>query len=365
MSYRASLGHWPPAVLLSLILISCGGAESEPEPVVRPVRYQQVFSTGGNRVRAFSGIARAGVESRLSFKVSGTVRQVAVAVGDSVRAGQLIAQLDPEDFRLQAQQAQASLTQARARERSARADYLRARQLYENNSISLSELDAARAASESAESTVRLYDQALELARLQLSYTSLTAPIDGAVAAVSVEQNENVQQGQSVVLLTSGSQLEVEVAVPEVLISQVREGSEVRVRLDALPDRRFDAVVTEVGVAATGAGMTYPVRVRLRESDPDIRSGMAAEVDFLFQSSDQRVLYLVPPAAVGEDREGRFVYVAEPTEGELAVVRRRPVEIGELIADGLEILEGLDDGDRVITAGWSKIEDGMTVRLSI
>jgi len=350
------------AVLLGYALSGCGG-EEQVETVLRPVRYQQVFASGGERLRSFSGTAQAGVESRLSFKVAGTIRSIPVTVGDSVASGALIAELDPEDYRLQVQQAQAALAQAEAQARKADADYARARQLYENNTLSRAELDAYRTAAESAEQSVRAAEQSLELARLQLSYTRLTAPVAGAVAAVNVEANENVQPGQPVVLLTSGSRLEVVVDVPEVLISRIREGDRVAVTFDALPDRRFPAVITEVGVAATGAGLTYPVTVLLQDSDPDIRSGMAAEVAFRFEYQGQRELYLVPAMAVGEDREGRFVYVVEPTDSGVGVVHRRGVTVGDLTAGGIEVFEGLADGDRVITAGVSKIEDGQAVRL--
>jgi RND family efflux transporter MFP subunit len=359
---RARFASLTVGLIAASLLQACGEQE-QPEPVIRPIRYQEAYSTGGNRVRAFSGTARAGVESRISFKVPGTIRRLAVEVGDSVRARQLIAELDDQDYRIQVQRADAGLAQARARARNAEADYARARQLYENANLSRSELDAARTGSESAASSVNAYERELELARLQLSYTRLTAPVAGAVASVNVEVNENVQTGQTVVLLTSGSNLEVEVGVPGVLITQIAEGDDVRTSFDALPGSTFPGTVTEVGVAATGAGMTFPVTVRLAESGTDLRPGMAAEVGFLFESESQRIVHLVPSAAVGEDREGRFLFVVEPTEADLGIVRRRAVSVGELTPDGLEILEGLADGDRVVTAGWSKIEDGLQVRL--
>jgi RND family efflux transporter MFP subunit len=359
---RARFASLTVGLIAASLLQACGEQE-QPEPVIRPIRYQEAYSTGGNRVRAFSGTARAGVESRISFKVPGTIRRLAVEVGDSVRARQLIAELDDQDYRLQVQRADAGLARARAQARNAEADYARARQLYENANLSRSELDAARTGSESAASSVNAYERELELARLQLSYTRLTAPVAGAVASVNVEVNENVQTGQTVVLLTSGSNLEVEVGVPGVLITQIAEGDDVRTSFDALPGSTFPGTVTEVGVAATGAGMTFPVTVRLAESGTDLRPGMAAEVGFLFESESQRIVHLVPSAAVGEDREGRFLFVVEPTEADLGIVRRRAVSVGELTPDGLEILEGLADGDRVVTAGWSKIEDGLQVRL--
>ncbi len=348
--------------LAGSLLASCGG-EEQTETVLRPVRYERVYATGGSRVRVFSGTARAGVESRLSFKVPGTLRRLTVQVGDSVRAGQLIAELDAEDYRLEVERAQAALAQARAQARNAEVSYERTRLMYENNTAAKSDLDAARAASESAQATVSAYEQSLQLAELQMSYTRLTAPVAGAVAAVNVEVNENVSPGLAIVLLTSGSRLEVDVSVPEVLIAQVQESDTARVTFDALPEREFAAVVTEVGVAATGTGTAFPVTVLLEEADPDIRSGMAAEVGFRFGRQGEREVYLVPSAAVGEDRQGRFVFVVEPTEAGQGTVQRRAVEIGDLTPEGFEIVAGLSDGDRVVTAGVSKIEDGMPVRL--
>lgn len=360
MSNHSTIGF--RAAALAVLLIACGGDE-EPEAVLRPVRYEQVFSTGGSRTRTFSGTAQAALESSLSFKVPGTIERLPVQVGDSVQRRQLIAALDDQDYRVQVQEAEAALARARAQERNSEANYERVRLLYENNTASKSDLDAARANFESAAATVEASDQRLQLARLQLSYTRLTAPVAGAVASVDVDVNENVNPGQPIVMLTSGARHKVEVGIPEVLIGQIRAGDPVTVTFDALPERSFAALVTEVGVAATGMGTTFPVTVLLNQADSDIRSGMAAEVAFRFESSDQRERFIVPAYAVGEDRAGRFVYVVEPTQEGKGVVRRRAVESGEITAEGIEIFEGLSDGDLLVTAGVSRIQDGLAVRL--
>ena len=342
---------------------SCGGGEEQVTETLRPVRYVEVYSTGGSRVRTFSGVARSGVESNLSFKVQGTVRSIPVKVGVQARSGQLIARLDPEDYQLKVQQAEASLSQATAQEQKAKADLERVRALWENQNASKSELDAARATSESASASAQSSRKALELARLQLSYTRLKAPAAGSIASVDVEVNENVQAGQRIVMLIAGSQIEVEVGIPEILISQIKTGSGVTVTFDALPNTTNSATVTEVGVAATGFATTFPVTVRLNNADSDVRSGMAAEVAFQFQSNDPRERIIVPAVAVGEDRSGRFVFIVEPASGDTAVVKRVTVQIGELLADGLEVFGGVTDGDLVVTAGVSKIQDGQKVKL--
>jgi RND family efflux transporter MFP subunit len=237
--------------------------------------------------------------------------------------------------------------------------------LYENNSASKTDLDAARAGQESSDAAVQASQKELELARLQLTYTRLTAPTAGDIARVDVEVNENVGVGQTVVILTAGSEIEVEVSMPEILISQVVADEEVQVEFDAIPDRVYFARVTEVGVAATGMVTTFPVTVRLAETDPGIRPGMAAVVSFAFESEDQRERYLVPTVAVGEDRDGRFVYVVEPVPEEpgYGIARRRAVTVGEITAEGLEVFRGLSDGDLVVTAGVSLITDGLKVKI--
>jgi len=358
-----------PSVLTRLVpvvaLALAGCAEQVvPKEPLRPVRTMQVFATGTERVRSFSGTARASRESRLSFKVPGTVELLNANVGDRVRAGQVLARLDPQDYRLRVEDGDAALARARAEARNAEANYARLRDLYENENASLNDLDAARAGYESATAAVDSVEKKLEQARLQLSYTELNAPTAGAIAAVPVEVSENVQSGQTVALLTSGDRPEVEIGMPEVFIARIREGQTVEVTFDALSQRRFGAVVTEVGVASTGMATTFPVKVRLDQEAAEVLPGMAAEVHFRFAGQGDRELMVVPAFAVGEDRDGRFVYVVEELGNGVGRAVRRDVSVGTLTSDsGLEILRGLVDGERVITAGVSRIQDGREVRL--
>lgn len=373
--------HRPQALLLAatipLFLAAC---DKPPvvETVLRPVRYEMVSTSQGARLRTFAGVARAGVESNLSFRVAGTVERVAVSVGQQVRRGRVLARLDPTDYELKVQEAVAGLAQAEAASRNAEADYDRVRGLYENNNASRRELDGARANSESSQAQVDAAQKRLEQARQQVSYCNLLAPVDGTVASVSVEVNENVNAGQKLFLLNAGSDTEVEVALPEAVISQVEVGQKVEVIFDALPGRTFEAEVIEAGVAAVGTATTFPVTAELTESDPDIRSGMAAEVEFRFSTAATSGRLLVSPVAVGEDRSGRFVFVLETTQrapgadagvdggadaGATAVVHRRDVTVGELTGDGLEILSGLEDGELVVTAGVRRLTDGEEVKV--
>lgn len=341
----------------------CGKEEVQVEPALRPVRTVTVGSTTAGRQRTFSGTAHAGMESKLSFKVAGNVKRIAVKVGDRVKPGALIGELDAKDYSLQVEQAKASLAQAQAQLRNAQAAFKRTRELYANRSASKSEFDAARAGAESAEAAVNASKKQVQLLRQQLGYTRLTAPVAGSIADVKVENNENVAAGQVVAVLTSGKDIEVRVSVPEVVISKVKKGSQVKVRFDAVPGKEFSAVITEVGVSSVGKGTTFPVTARLNKTDPSVRAGMAAEVTFEFEKKADSKRIIIPGVAVGEDRKGRFVFLVEKAAEGVGVVRRKVVEAGELTGEGLEITRGLKDGDVVVTAGLRFLEDGLKVRL--
>lgn len=348
-------------VIASLIYFSCGN-ENEIKEIIRPVRTEQVFSTGGERLRTFSGTVQSGKESKLSFKVSGTIQDLLVEIGTKVRKGHLLIQLDPTDYEIRVNEAENARDLARATEIQASSNYERVRALYENRSASKSSLDAARAAYESAHEQDNIAKKRRKLARNQLEYTSLRAPSTGAISDIMCEENENVQAGQPLLILTSGTDLEVKIAMPEVLISKVHEGDEVTVTLDALDNKRFKGKISEVGVASVAYTTTYPVMVKFLETDPAILPGMAAEVIMKFESGLDRECYIVPPASVGEDRLGRFVYIVIPADDTLGIVYKKSVEIGELTPEGLEVLEGLKDGEYLVTAGVSRVQDSLIVK---
>ena len=147
------------------------------------------------------------------------------------------------------------------------------------------------------------------------------------------------------------------------LISQIREGSAVTVTFDAVQNEQFDGTITEVGISTTENSGTYSVTVKVAGDTEKIRAGMAAEVTFTSESSSGRNVIIVPSRAVSSDRNGRFVYVTVPAEEDLAFIERKDVTEGDFVADGIEVIEGLEDGDRVVTAGLSKISTGMKVKL--
>jgi len=347
-----------------LILAACGKPDEAVEERLRPVRYVTVSDDSVIRGRSFSGTSKSSRESRLSFKVAGTINNAPVQIGQRLSAGDLIAEIDPASYVLQAQQAQATLVEAQANNRRATANYERTKGLYANDNASLNDLESARAQAESAGAVVGAASKALEIARLNVSYTKLMVDTDCSIASLDIEVNENVASGQRVAVVSCGDAFEVTLDLPESLIGSVDETTPVSVHFGSIPDQEFSGIISEIAVALAAGSAAFPVVIKIAESHPSLRSGLAADVTFQFDSAADEGRVVIPVTAVVKDPNGTFVFIAEPAEiaGE-AIVRHRTVKLGELSQLGIEVVDGLDVGDRVITAGVSIIRDGQRVLL--
>ncbi len=353
-------------ICLSLFLLSaCDKQKDKVEPRLRSVKYQIIRAGTNGSSRTFPGLAKANIEANLSFRVAGAIQSLPIKVGDHLQAGQVIATLDASQYELQAQQAKASLAQATAALRNARAAYERVKGLYENNNASRGDLDSSRASADSNAAQVRAARKALELAYLNITYTQLKTSNPCDIAEVNVSDNENVSSGQSIVKVTCGNTLDVEVAVPGNYIAAIKKNMPVKVTFSVLPGELFSATVSEVGVASISGGSTFPVTVTLDEKPDRLRSGLAADVSFTFPIKTAKTFITIPTVAVSEDAQGRFVYIVETSDSEnIGIVKRRTVSIGELTPEGLKIIEGLSVDDKVVIAGITVIRDGLKVRLN-
>ncbi len=362
----------PYAPAAALALAACMGSAPPPaeEPEPRPVKYLEVAAQDDTRTRTFAGFAKTRIRSALGFRVGGTVQRVYVEEGDLMAKGYLIAELDPIDFELQVREIEASLAEAKAREALADSEFQRIQRLYEKDNASQGDFDSALAKQKSARAGVDAVERKLERARRQREYTRLRAPFDGAVAAVKIREGESVQAGTPVVEALTGEKPQVEIAVSEIAVADIRRGASAKVRLSAIPGKTFHGRVTTLGVAPGEGVTTYPVTIELdrsweqlagRSGSPPLRPGMAVEAEMQFGGGAS--IYVVPANAVAVDREGKFVYVVESSGGEVGTVARRSVETGRLVPAGLEIVSGLSVGEKVITAGLSRVEDGQPVRL--
>ncbi|MDY0164545.1 efflux RND transporter periplasmic adaptor subunit [Desulfobotulus sp.] len=350
-------------LLCTLLFFSgCGQKTEDLQPELRPVRHEILTLQSLSETRTFTGQARPASEIRLGFRIAGQIVDLPVKMGDAVMQGQLIARLDDRDDRLSLSELQAVLENTKAQRNTAAAALERVRSLYARDNVALSEYETAKSRYAAAAADYEATLQRIALQESRLSYASLLSPAAGRIASVNAENNENVQAGATVVTLSTDDAMLVRAGVPEAYISRIHPGDPVALRFSALPERRFTGRVYEVSYVSD-AQSTYPVTVRIQEPDSRIRPGMPAEVTFHMSDDLHEKHILVPLFAVMEDPEGRFVWVLLPGEREgTAVIHRRPVTLGDLIGERMVVTEGLKAGERVVTAGVSRLAEGMVVR---
>lgn len=352
-------------ICAALVVTACAEPEQAYVPGPRPVKTIVVESPRGQVERSFSGMAKAARDTALSFRVAGSLQDLPVQVGQRVQAGELIARLDPRDFELKVMELEAQTARARAAFNQARADYERVRGLYEVGSVSKSDLDQAQAGFETAQAQLAAVNKNQDQVRQQLSYTRLTAPTAGSISQVPVENFQTVQAGQPVAILSTNEDLEFEVGIPDHLIHQIQVGDPAQVVFDVLPDRTFSASVSEVAIT-TGPLSAFPVKLRLIEAAQRIRPGMIGTAHFILArnttTDGPETFTIIPPQAVlGLPTGEQVVWLVNP---ESSTVRRHPVTVGRLLPEGMQILEGLSGGERIVIRGVHRLEEGQEIKLS-
>jgi RND family efflux transporter MFP subunit len=349
-----------------LAVFGCGKEEKPPE-VIRSIRWIKVVETTTMQVRMISGTTKPVDQTALSFAVGGTVEKVEVRLGDQVRKGQVLAELDQQPFVLGVREAEAGLLKAQAGRVERRANYERYLALYESNNASKAELDEARASFDSAKSQVKAATAQLGLARRDLRKTRLIAPFNGTISVKEIEPHVEVRRGKAIFGLDGEeSGFEVSSAVPETLVLRLNVGDEADVVFPGLNNRRVPGVLTEVGVRSRAA-TTFPVTVQLQEEFPALRSGMSVEVAFQYipesETGEPIVTGLAVPIAailMGEEK-ATFVFIYDEKS---SAVKKTQIKVLNLRENDVIVESGtLKAGDILATAGVPFLTDGQKVNL--
>jgi RND family efflux transporter MFP subunit len=341
--------------------------EEKPPEVIRSIRWIKVAETSTKQVRMISGTTKPVDQTALSFAVAGTVEKVEVKLGEQVKQGQVLAELDQYPFVLRVRDAEAELSKAQAIVVERRANYERYVALYESNNASKAELDEARASFDSAKSQVKAAEAQLGLARRDLRKTQLRAPFDGTISVKEIEPFVEVPVGRAVFGLDGvESGFEVSAAVPDSVLISLSLGDEPDVVFPTVNNRRVPGVITELGSRSRTAS-TYPVTVRLKEQFPELRSGMSVDVAFEFipQSEAGEPVYTglkVPLTAflVGAEKT-HFVFVYDEKS---STVKKTQIKTVNLRENDVIVEPGtLKAGDTIATAGAAFLTDGQKVNL--
>ena len=344
------------------VLLGCDEAPPEPVERIRTIKPYYVSEPAGGDVRRYSGTITAADTSALSFAVAGTVATVIVRQGESVTEGQVLATLDPGPLELDVQAAQSQLASARASRDERRTILDRQRTLFDRGWVARAALDQAEAAFEAAEGDLNLARSRLGSAERDLSNTQLTAPFDGQIANREVEPFEEVAAGQKIFLINSVGALEVDVSIPDSVISRVAVGAPVAADVSTVADCGCTGRITEIGTIS-GSANAVQVTATLLDSRPGLLPGMSAEVSMVLSGGREARGFLVPLTAIapGDASAPGYIFKYDAEAGE---VRKVPIRGGEGVAQNLvELVEGVAPGDIIAMAGVSLLRDGQRVRL--
>jgi multidrug efflux system membrane fusion protein len=343
-------GQWAIVTVLTCWLAACG-EETEKDTEKAVVRPAKIFLVGNNdsgAIKQFPGKVRAAQQVDMSFNFAGTLSKLPIKEGHNVEKGQLLAQIDPRDYRN-------TVAAERAKLKDARASYVRHKQLLEQEVTTPAEYDKV---------VRRLEVQKVELkiAEKALSDTSLNAPFSGRVAIRYVDNFKEVQAKEPVVSLQDITSLEMVVNVPESMIAPIRERGSLPAfaTFPVVPGREFPLEIREFASQADPQTQTYRVVLAMpAPKDVNILPGMTTTVWVNPGSSmDQEQGFLVPVAAVFADEAGaRFVWKIDKN----MKVQKTQVEVGEVTGSGIKVTKGLESGDKIVSAGVNYLEPGQQI----
>jgi len=343
-------------ILFATLLTGCVQPTVEKRPVVRQVKILTVGAPDSSLTRDYPGTIQALQDAHQAFEVPGRIIEFLVEEGDRVKAGQVLARLDPRDYENQRRVAQANHDKAQA-------DLERSLNVQRLNAAAIAEADIER-----DRRAVEVTAAELAIAEKAVEDTELRAAFDGLLARKLVTDFANVSAKESVLILQDISQLKIEISVPErdmVHEFDVEQSKEALtdaidpvVVVSALPKREFSARVKEYATTAEPVTRTFAVTLLFdRPDDVNILPGMTARVRLV---TDPESAWAIPIAAVQSDEDGQ-PYVWKVDE-ETMTVSRASVETKQLTADRVQLTGGVAEGDKVAVSGVTQLVEGMKVR---
>lgn len=346
---------------LAMTFIGCGSEDIQEDQALRRVVYTKTSQSEDTVDRIFSGTVQGATEANISFRVDGNLMIKHAGLGSEVSEGDVLARLDATDYQINYSKARAALAEAQADVTRNAAEFRRYRELFLNDNASKAEYDNSKASYDASLARLAAAREGVNFAELQLSYTELVAPFDGTVSIELADESENLGAGSPVFTLVREESPEVQLFLPESFTNKVALGDEVSIRVDAVSGEVFTGSIKEVGSGITGLGNTFPVKVGIDETSSLVKTGMSAQVTLGLDNPNAGKV-LVPLSSITEDGNGNsFLYTLDNLENGEATLVKNNVELGSLVGNEVEVLRGLNKGEKVVTAGVNYVYDGQRV----
>lgn len=334
------------AVVAAAVLASCA-SDAPTQERIPTVKIDTVRLSGGQSVATFPGRVKASADANLAFRVAGTLLRVPVNAGSQVRKGDLLAELDPRDYRVQLSATEAEYSQVKA-------EVDRVIELHERKGIPDNDYDKAVYG-------LRQIEAKLAAHRNALADTRLLAPFDGYVQQRIYEEGETVGAGMPVIAMVGNDGIEVEISLPSSEYLRRSRFASFACRIDALGSREFALEPIAINHKAN-LNQLYTMRLRLRPDNSGAAPtpGMAATVSIRIDRDSQQAETRIPLTAVVEHAGGPAVWVYRPESGTVGI---KPIRISEIRKNGTAVVsEGLGEGELIVCAGVHSLHDGQKVK---
>ena len=343
---------------VAVLLAAC----SRPAPPEEPVRAVKVVTVGTGAYAArheYAGEVRARVESRLGFRIGGKLIKRQAELGQHVQTGQVLAQLDPQDYRLAADAARAQVTAAATSRNLAAADFKRYQALKEQNFISGAELERREATLKSAQAQLQQAQAQLAVQGNQTQYAVLSADVSGVVTAVEAESGQVVAAGAPVVRIAADGVRDVVFSVPEDRVSAIQVGAPASLRVWS-QTAGLTGRVREVAASSDPVTRTYAVKVSVDAAQSPPLLGATVYVTLPDSGAQGVPVIKLPTTALRQEGQATAVWVLEPAS---MTLRSQVIEVAT--ADGNEVVvaSGLQPGMQVVSAGVHVLSAGQKVSL--
>lgn len=332
--------------------------QSQPKPVEDDVALVQttvIRVSEQAQDYSYSGEVRGRYESQLAFQVGGKIIKRNVDLGSTVNAGDALMEIDAKDIAQTVNANAAQVYSAQSQLKLAENNLNRYRQLYEQNAISQAQLDQYQSSYDAAVAAVQQTSAQYTQGANQLGYSTLYANSAGVISGINAETGQIVSAGQSVLTLVQDGEREIEINVPENRIEELRKAEQIQVTFWALPGVAADGKVREISPIANKISRTFKVRISLINPPAEIKLGMTSTVTVVHSGSKQTAS--IPLSAIYQTGDTPNVWIVQNDTATL-----RPIKVGRFEDNQVDVLEGLQNSDVVVTAGVHKLKEGQKVR---
>lgn len=339
-----------PIILLAGLLFgttACNNGEdqannNEDENLVIPVQVSNVSRGDISAYYANTATLDAEQEATVVSKVRGIINEIYVEEGDQVKAGQVIAKIEDEQYKIEAARAKATLDRLQN-------DFQRNKELFDKNLIAAETYQNSQYEYESQKA-------AYDLAMLNLAYTSIKSPISGVVSERFVKRGNMIGTDQQVFRVTDFSPLQALLYVPEHEMAKIRKNQRAELRVDALPNQTFVGHVERISPVVDSQTGTFKVTVFVDETKDILRPGMFGRVKIVYDTRENT--RMIAKSAVMSEDLAQSVYVIQDS-----LAFKKQIQTGYNNGLNVEVVNGLQDGDIVVTIGQSSLQDSSKVNI--